>query len=799
MRTRTKIGDKTSRGSKAAPSSFICHLTHKDNTTKYDREIKVKIANMLTNTFRSRAPLVIRGCSYHTPAACVAFSKVFLSLGWPKYTKDKSRNLCTSTRQHNFLLTKNNCHHKAFPPKSLVQTPSLIDRHCFATQPFICNHDDTFAKHLSVEEFDNAYKFLYAQHNHPRGPWVKVLQSAQQILAGQKTPRILVIASGPGEPAATLATNFRNADIISAHSTVQCVEWANERFNHLGLTNVTPRIIPDMQNLDVFADASFDLVASCYGLANAPDPQVALHEIHRVLKPGGTFLASVWEQLPADPGCDIILRHACIGPNPWHKTEDNVDAVGTFRCPVRAKRPMSLSKPHLFETMIENAKFSLVQVTHDEYPLKLGNTKEKAFKALCLPIRAELQQLKAANHYHPSDAAESFEDILNEGFMVKQLESGEMEVPYNVYKYVVARRSFEDDDLKKDIKHTKLTRNNPTNVKKVSPIKPIDVKQDPVIFDTWIRMKPAASDKIANAVKNQIKLYRDKSDMQVLDAAPSPYAETAIEIASDHPSVSVVVTSRSMKVVESIREKVRSRGLSNLNVKTLDSSHLSAFKDKTFDIVICSFGLTFLNSPEQALNELRRVLKPGGSLIISVWEDLCLSQLSDFIVNEMRATGSMEDFAVFDTVNAPDEVLRTLQPYAKPHALENLIVDSGFNLTRVDHETARILLSDANCSSDFGVNVATLPIRPFLRELEKSGENKHAFEGARKAFQTLMNDPSLVSHDKCGNAITTLPSRFKLVTATRRHEDSDGYLDHDKFDSSTQKGKKIFKFNEIPK
>jgi hypothetical protein len=60
--------------------------------------------------------------------------------------------------------------------------------------------------------------------------------------------------------------------------------------------------------------------------------------------------------------------------------------------------------------------------------------------------------LKAANHYHPSDAAEAFEDVLNEGFMVKQHANGEMEVPYNVYKYVVCRREFEDGD-KKEIKN----------------------------------------------------------------------------------------------------------------------------------------------------------------------------------------------------------------------------------------------------------------------------------------------------------------------------------------------------------
>jgi ubiquinone/menaquinone biosynthesis C-methylase UbiE len=101
-----------------------------------------------------------------------------------------------------------------------------------------------------------------------------------------------------------------------------------------------------MENLE-FADGSFDLVVAGYGLANSSEPQTALNEIHRVLKPGGSLLAYVWEQLPADPGSDIILRHACVGPNPWHKTEDGVDAVGSFRCPVRTHRAMSLSKPHL--------------------------------------------------------------------------------------------------------------------------------------------------------------------------------------------------------------------------------------------------------------------------------------------------------------------------------------------------------------------------------------------------------------------------------------------------------------------
>jgi SAM-dependent methyltransferase len=144
--------------------------------------------------------------------------------------------------------------------------------------------------------------------------------------------------------------DFTHIDIVlilkNRHSTAKCIEWARERFHQLGLSNVTPKLITGMENLD-FASGSFDLVVAGYGLANSSEPQAVLNEIHRVLKPGGSFLGYVWEQLPADPGSDIILRHACVGPNPWHKADDGTDTVGSFRCPVRTHRAMSLAKPHL--------------------------------------------------------------------------------------------------------------------------------------------------------------------------------------------------------------------------------------------------------------------------------------------------------------------------------------------------------------------------------------------------------------------------------------------------------------------
>lgn len=44
------------------------------------------------------------------------------------------------------------------------------------------------------------------------------------------------------------------------------------------------------------------------------------------------------------------------------------------------------------------------------------------------------------------------------------------------------------------------------------------------------------------------------------------------------------------------------------------------FDDNSFDSVLCQFGLMFFEDPVQALQEMRRVLRPGGRIALSVWD-----------------------------------------------------------------------------------------------------------------------------------------------------------------------------------
>lgn len=64
------------------------------------------------------------------------------------------------------------------------------------------------------------------------------------------------------------------------------------------------------------------------------------------------------------------------------------------------------------------------------------------------------------------------------------------------------------------------------------------------------------------------------------------------------------------------REKIRKLNLENLiTLETGDSENLR-FRDNTFDATIVAFGVRNFENLEKGLEEILRVLKPGGSLVI---------------------------------------------------------------------------------------------------------------------------------------------------------------------------------------
>ena len=62
-------------------------------------------------------------------------------------------------------------------------------------------------------------------------------------------------------------------------------------------------------------------------------------------------------------------------------------------------------------------------------------------------------------------------------------------------------------------------------------------------------------------------------------------------------------------------------GLESVAWQQADGQDL-AFEDGTFDAVVCQFGVMFMPEKDQGMAEMARVLKPGGTLLITTWDSL---------------------------------------------------------------------------------------------------------------------------------------------------------------------------------
>jgi Methylase involved in ubiquinone/menaquinone biosynthesis len=112
------------------------------------------------------------------------------------------------------------------------------------------------------------------------------LVSFAGIRSGQT---VLDVGCGTGVVAVTAA--HRGAKVSGADLTPALLERARENAQIAGMEI-------DWSEADVealpFADGQFDVVLSQFGHMFAPRPDVALAEMLRVLKPGGTVAFSTW-------------------------------------------------------------------------------------------------------------------------------------------------------------------------------------------------------------------------------------------------------------------------------------------------------------------------------------------------------------------------------------------------------------------------------------------------------------------------------------------------------------------------
>ena len=140
---------------------------------------------------------------------------------------------------------------------------------------------------------------------------------------------VLDLASGTGEPAISLALAVGEQGRVTALDlSADLLQIAEKRAQARSLTNFKTQQ-GDAHSLP-FADNSFDLATSRFGVMFFRDPEAALHELRRVLRPGaracflawGSFDQPYWQSMMG-----VVHRHVGGdliepgGPNPFRFAE----------------------------------------------------------------------------------------------------------------------------------------------------------------------------------------------------------------------------------------------------------------------------------------------------------------------------------------------------------------------------------------------------------------------------------------------------------------------------------------------
>ena len=150
------------------------------------------------------------------------------------------------------------------------------------------------------------------------------------------------------------------------------------------------------------------------------------------------------------------------------------------------------------------------------------------------------------------------------------------------------------------------------------------------------------------------------------------------------------------------------------------------FEDRTFDAVICQFGVMFFPDKRQGFREARRVLRTSGKFLFSVWDDIADNEFADVITNSL---------AEMFPANPPRFLARTPHGYHDVDVIRDELTATGFS--NVQFETIEHVSRSASPREPAVAYCQGTPLRNEIVERDPDGLEKatlHAERAIAKRF-----------------------------------------------------------------
>jgi ubiquinone/menaquinone biosynthesis C-methylase UbiE len=187
---------------------------------------------------------------------------------------------------------------------------------------------------------------------------------------------------------------------------------------------------------------------------------------------------------------------------------------------------------------------------------------------------------------------------------------------------------------------------------------------------------------------------------EVLETAAGTGVVTRAMAATLHPATRIVATDLNQAMLDVARLHT-----SNGRVEWKQADALALpFEDARFDVVACQFGVMFFPDKDQGFREARRVMKPSGRLIFSVWDEIAHNEFADVVTQSMAE--------LFPT-DPPRFLARTPHGHTDVERFRSSLRGAGFRdvaIERVEHIS--------HCSSPRDPAVAYCQGTPLRSEIE---------------------------------------------------------------------------------
>lgn len=209
----------------------------------------------------------------------------------------------------------------------------------------------------------------------------------------------------------------------------------------------------------------------------------------------------------------------------------------------------------------------------------------------------------------------------------------------------------------------------------------------------WARWWRTIEDGAQHVNDRLIDLAEVAPGKRVLDIATGigePALSAAIRMGS---TGRVVATDISTRMLDIARPRASAAGLTNVEFLAANSERLD-FPDRSFDAVLCRWGITSLPNYSRLLVKINRMLVPNGLFATSVWEETSRRPLIGI------ATKIAEQ--MFPPVQPRSEQ----RSEAPKEALESVMSHAGFADVRAEKRTVTLEFASAEAFTQYLVDVS---------------------------------------------------------------------------------------------